>query len=315
MTLGVILEVPDGARIAASGGADYHALPLTDRVFDPVRQALQQGIAAGVFVPHLHGQCHYWPPALMTASRTDEKVRAWLESPAPATTETLPSHLQSRWVDASVLPSCALSRDAISAAVAAEVATFHAVFGTPPQVAVATTFVWNAAVESAWRESGVAAIVTPGRRATCRDAGGQPGGVDATMLAGNRSPAGQTYLVRDVYFEPAYGHTPQRLLDGLRQRTCQGRACLAETHRFNFLESADSFDTLETALRAALAAQPDVRFVTPLELARAMRQRDPQWIEARFLPRLTAWRARLDEIPHFARIARWSGLSWRCRRP
>src|SRR5574340_1681688 len=69
MTLGVVLEVPDGERIAAAGCTEYHALPLADARFDRVRDAIQRGTAAGVFAPQLHGQCHYWPPALLAADR------------------------------------------------------------------------------------------------------------------------------------------------------------------------------------------------------------------------------------------------------
>lgn len=310
MTLGVVLEVPDGARIAASDGRAYHALPLADARFDAVRAALRAGIDAGVFAPQLHGQCHYWPPALLAAAQADDRVRGWLTAAEPAATEDLPAHLQSRWVDASSLPSRALPDAVIQQAVAAEAAAYRTVFGRAPQVAVATTFVWNDAVETAWREAGIDLVVTPGRRATCRTAAGQPGCVDATMLTGQRSRAGLTCLVRDVYFEPALGHPPQRLVEGLRARSRQGRACLVETHRFNFLRAeAASLAALEAGLRAAREACPNVRFLSPLELGHAIQRRDPAWIETRLRPRLAAWHARLDEIPRFRRIAQLSGLA------
>ena len=310
MTLGVILEVPDGPRIAATDCTEYHALRLTDPRFGTIRAAMQAGIAANVFAPQLHGQCHYWPPALMTAAQDNPAVRDWLTAPEPASTEDLPSPLQSLWIDAASLPSRALPADAIQQAIAIEAADYRALFGSAPQVAVATTFVWNDTVEAAWAQAGVAAIITPGRRATCRTATGQPGCVDATMLTGERSLAGQTYLVRDVYFEPALGHAPHRLVDGLQARTRQGRACLVETHRFNFLQAPDaSLAAVETGMRAALTARPDLRFVAPSELARAIRSNDPAWIETRFAPRLAAWRARLHEIPRFLRLARLSGLA------
>jgi len=310
MTLGVVLEVPDGARIAAVGCTEYRALALADASFDAVRAAMMDGIEAGVFAPQLHGQCHYWPPALLAAAQADADVRAWLTAVEPAATEDLPSHLQSRWIDASVLPSRALAPTAIGQAAAAETAGYRAVFGNAPQVAVATTFVWNDAVEAAWAQAGIEAVITPGRRATCRNARGQPDCVDAAMLTGERAPAGPTYLVRDVYFEPALGQPPQRLLEGLLARTRQGRACLVETHRFNFLQAPDaSLAALETGLTTALAASPGLRFLSPLELARAVRERDPAWIESRLRPRVAAWRARLDEIPRFRRAARLSGLA------
>jgi hypothetical protein len=310
MTLGVVLEVPDGARIAATGCTEYHALPLADTRFSGVRAAMLDGIRAGVFAPQLHGQCHYWPAAVLAAAEKDVAVRDWLAASAPAATEVLPAPLQSRWVDASGLPSRALPDESIQQAIAAEAAAYQAIFGRGPQVAVATTFVWNDAVEAAWAQIGVDVVITPGQRATCRNAAGKPACVDATMLTGERSVAGQTYLLRDVYFEPARGHAPQRLVDGLAARTRQGRACLVETHRFNFLEAQDaSLAALEAGLSAALAACPKLRFLTPLELGHAIERRDPAWIEHRMRRRLAAWYARLDEIPRFRRIARLSGLA------
>ena len=311
MTLGVILEVPDGARIAESGSTSYHALTLADSRFAHVRAAMHEGIQAGVLVPQLHGQCHYWPGSVLATAQSDESVRKWLVSPEPALTEDLPSHLQTRWTDASNLPSKTLMPEAIQQAAAFEIATYQTIFGRVPKVAVATTFVWNEVVEAAWAQAGIEVIVTPGHRATIRNAMGQPGGVDAAMLSGECSPAGPTYLVRDVYFEPALGHGPDRLVKGLNQRARQGRACLVETHRFNFLRSLDaSLAALESGLISALTACPTLRFISPLELAHAMTARDPAWIETRLMPRLMAWRARLDEIPRFRRVAQLSGLVW-----
>lgn len=310
MTLGVVLEVPDGVRIAASDGREYHALTLADERFRAVRAAMLAGIEAGVFAPQLHGQCHYWPAALLAAAQKDAAVRDWLVAPEPAATESLPAPLQSRWVDASSLPSGELPDESIQQAVTEEVMAYQAIFGRAPQVAVATTFVWNEGVEAAWAQAGIDVVVTPGQRATCRNAAGAPACVDARMLTGTRSRAGQTYLVRDVYFEPSLGHAPQRLADGLRTRARQGRACLVETHRFNFLQAQDTgLAALEAGLDAALAACPNVRFLTPLELGHVIQGRDPKWIQSRLRPRLAAWRARLDEIPRFRRISRLCGLA------
>lgn len=312
MTLGVVLEVPDGEQIAASDCKTYHALPLTDPRFDTVRAAMQAGIRAGVFVPQLHGQCHYWPPSLLAAAQTAPTIRTWLTAPEPAETENLPSHLQTRWADASRLPSQALTSEAIHRAINAEVAGYRAVFDAAPKVAVATTFVWDEAVEDAWAHAGIDVVITPGHRATGRNAQGAPDMVDRQMLSGERTREGLCYLVRDVYFEPALGHGPDQLVAGLVARAQQGRACLVETHRFNFLreQEAASLAVLSSALDEALTRCPAVRFLSPLELSRAMSTGDPAWIETRWMPRLRAWRARLDEIPRFGRIARLSGLAW-----
>jgi len=310
MTLGMVFEVPDTERMAHEGLEIYHARSLEEDCFSELRRVIQTGMASGVFAPQLHGQCHYWPQALLSAAKDDARVRAWLTGPGLPQTESLPSPLQSRWVDASHLPSRPLDAVQIEAAVKEEALNYHKLFGRPPQVAVATTFVWNDAVERAWKNAGVEAVIAPGRRATCRDVAGLPACVDRAMLTGDHSHAGQCYLVRDVYFEPALGHAPRRLADGLRQRTRQGRACLVETHRFNFLQAADaSLATLQAGIAMCLAERPDLRFVTPLELAQAIRSGDAAVLETRFAVRLRAWLARLTEIPRFRRVARLTGLA------
>lgn len=311
MTVGVVMEVPDGERIAASGVTRYHGLSLDDSRFASIRHALAAGIATRVFAPQLHGQCHFWPDALMTAARTQSEVRGWLTATGPARTESLPSALQSRWVDAALLPSRALGPETIRQAVAAEATAYRALFGAAPAVAVATTFVWNEAVEAAWHAAGIEAIITPGRRATCRDAAGVPACVDRTMLTGSQTADGLVYLVRDVYFEPALGHAPERLVAGLAARTRQARACLVEMHRFNFLDAREaSLSALQQALQQALQRYPDLRFIAPVDLARAIRQNDPAWLQTGFRARLAAWRARIAEIPRFSKVATLTGLGW-----
>src|SRR3569623_1085454 len=117
------MKATAGAFIAASRFTDYHALTRADERFEAVHMAMQAGIEAGVLAPQLHGQCHYWPPALLAAARKETAVSDWLAAPEPAATEALPSALQSRWVDASDLPSRALPTVAIEQAVAVETAT------------------------------------------------------------------------------------------------------------------------------------------------------------------------------------------------
>src|SRR4051794_14413581 len=105
MTLGVILAGPDGARIRSNHSLTYPRMTLADERLPTVREAMLHGEHAGVFSLQLHGMEHFWPATLLHASSTDASVRAWLTSEAPAATEALPSHLQSRWIDSSRLPS------------------------------------------------------------------------------------------------------------------------------------------------------------------------------------------------------------------
>jgi hypothetical protein len=60
---------------------------------------------------------------------------------------------------------------------------------------------------------------------------------------------------------------------------------------------------------ASLDCYPNLRFATPLELARAIRQANPALLETRFAMRLRAWLARLHEVPRFGRATRLTGLN------
>lgn len=312
MTLGLTLTLPDSQAIRAAGvPLAYHPLPLTAPVYADILAAIREGIAAGVFAPQLHGMAHYWPEALMRAGQADPQVLAWILAGPHQETEALPSPLQSRWVDASVLPSRPLPAQQIRAAVAEEIAFYRQVFGAAPEVVVPPTFVWTPEVEAAWAAQGVRVLVTPGRPCGGRDALGRPDCTATPIHNGQRGLGDIRYLVRDRYFEPARGHRAEQGLQALAEKTAQGRPCLLETHRCNFTAAGaeTALAELDALLRRALAEHPDVRFVSPAELAAHYRASGD-----RSLPhlgrRLTAWQARMREVPRFARLARMTGLAW-----
>ena len=312
-TLGVILAIADTRRIRNAGCIEYFSVSLWDPVYTPLREAMNEGVRQGLFALHLHGMEHYWPKTLMKAAVKDTNVRDWLQSDGIPITEALPSPLQARLTDASALPSRALENETLLAAVTEEAGQFLACFNMRPRVAVATTFVWTEEVEAAWAKEGIDVIITPGARYTYRDATGNPGGVDKHMVNGELSKRGQSYLVRDVYFEPMLGHTPERLVRDAMERTRLGRPCLVEMHRFNFIGAADQCETslrsLENALEQLQRTLPKMRFMTSLELAEAIRAKMPVLVEAKLTPRIRIWLRRIGQIPRFAKLTKISGLA------
>ncbi len=232
--------------------------------------------------------------------------------PVRQRTELLPAALQSRWIDATELPSKPLRADDIRTAALAEVASFRDIFGEGPKVAVPPTFIWNDAVESAWAEAGVQFIVTPGRRYQTRDADGEPAAAGPAIANGDRGAGGITYLVRNDYFEPARGHQAERGLAALAAKTSAGRPTLLETHRANFLEDPAAADAavreLDRLLTLALRAFPNVRFLSTEELAFGMRRRDPRLLERQFAKRLHIWLRRLWRVSRLRKLACLTGV-------
>jgi hypothetical protein len=309
MTLALVLAVPDGRAIRQDG--QYHRLLLDAPLFVPVRQAIERGRAAGVFALQLHGMEHYWPAGLMAS--TDPAVMAWLAAESPGTTEKLPAPLQSRWVDASVLPSRPLDPSVVEAAVREETGLFQRLFGELPRVAVPPTFVWTEAVERAWAQAGVAFVVTPGLRSACRNATGLPD-CDSGPIYNNQPGHGVTYLVRDDYFEPERGHRAERGVSALAHKWGERRACLIETHRSNFIGDdavvTRSLAEVDHLYALALEHHPDLRFVSTEELGRALRDGNPDWVEKGFTARLAAWLSRARALKNYWRVARLTGLAW-----
>lgn len=313
MTLGIALAVPDGPKIVAGKLASYHPLPLSSPRFAALREALTKGVALQVFAPQLHGMEHYWPPALLAAAKSDAAVANWLTQPASQPTESLPAHLQSRWVDASTLPSRPIPKHLIEAAVTREVAEFRAVFGFAPEVAVPPTFVWNDALEQAWAQHGVRFLVTPGARYCGRDAQGNLVSDRDTIVNGQHGQNSITYLVRDDYFEPAHGHRGVQAIAAVIRKTHLGRPALLEMHRFNFIAETEgresAFDELRKLLGGLIPALPNVRFMSTIELARLIAERAPELVETRIRQRLRFWLSRINEIPRFRKLALLSGLA------
>ena len=310
MTLGVVLGGPDTERIRAGGYRTYHRLTLADRRFDEVRNAMLDGVELGVFTLQLHGMEHFWPDTLMRIAAGDGAVRDWLSAPGFPATETLPSALQSRWIDAAVLPSRPLAEDDIQAAAAAEASAFSEVFGARAEVVVPPTFVWSSVLEKAWARTGIRVVVTPGRRCEGRDATGAPEPSGETYYNGQIGPDDVLYVVRDRYFEPSLGHTRDRAIEALRSKTHVARPALLEIHRMNFIgdeaQARGSLDEVEALLESACAGFPDLRFMSAAELARHYRKRT-EMVEARLGPRIHFLLRRLAEVSRLRKLAGLSG--------
>lgn len=315
MTLGVILAGPNTPRMAQERCARYCRISLGDPPLHAVREAMRVGATQGVFGLQLHGMEHFLPEILLAATPRNPSVRKWLTSGALAETEELPARLQSRWIDAVMLPSKPLRAETIQAAAREEAEAFAASFGEAPEVVVPPTFIWTAAVEQAWAAAGVRVLVTPGRRYSSRDAADRPAPEQAVLHNAQRSSSGLTYLVRDDYFEPALGHRAERALAALAAKTRLGRPTLLETHRANFLrdpgKAARSIQELDRLFGEALARWPRLRFMPSAELARHCTQRT-DLVEKRLLPRLHCWLLRLAQVSRLRKLAWASGLALPC---
>jgi hypothetical protein len=292
MTIALLLAVPDRCRIRSNRFEHYYRIRLDEPRFNEIRTQLKRGSAGRLIALQLHGMEHCWPASLLTSAPNDAEVQNWFASEVFPDANGLPPALQSRWIDGSTLPSRHLPKAEVAAAAIEEVETFRQIFGEIPRVVVPPTFIWTDEVEKAWARCGVRVVVTPGRRYGGRDGKGDPSGASQRIVNGQRGSNGCLYLVRDVYFEPSWGHEPSRVLEAMIRKTREGRPTLVETHRFNFTGNSEdrrrSLEKLNQVYGIALEHFPDVGFMSTADLAEAMEQGDPDLMEQAFVKRFRA---------------------------
>jgi len=291
--------------LATAAGGRGRCVDIGDRRFADLREIMKQGRARGVFALQLHGGEHYWPPVLERAAEREPAVAAWLEQAPELGTESLPAPLQSRWIDASELPSRPLDPALIETAATDEVQLFQRCFGHSPAVAVPPTFIWTEAVERAWQRAGVEILVTPGRRLESRDGEGRPVAVGPPIRNLERGVGGLLYVVRDDYFEPHMDHTAAQALAALARKTRLGRPTLLETHRLNFLDAEQrrtALTELSALLEQALHRCPAVAFLSTEQLARAMESGDGEWVESSLRIRTRVFIERIWTLPRMRKL-------------
>jgi hypothetical protein len=311
ITLGIVLGNADTELIVHSGLREYRRKTLDLPEFEVIRRAMRRGVEKGVFDLQLHGLEHYWPPTLMNRLGEDSSLRRWMTTKGTVKTEDLPRYLQSRWTDASTLPSNSLRADLVESAVQEEVRMFRQVFGRSPLVAVPPTFLWTSPVEEAWAKSGIEVIVTPGRRYEGLSATGRMVDGGVSIYNGMRSRTGVVYVVRRDYFEPQLGHTADQAIEALRENTRRGRPTLLETHRFNFVNGREatggSYRELARLLQNSHEEKPSLRYLTTYELANCLAQRDPEWVETSFRRCFRPWVHRLSDVPRLYKASLLTG--------
>lgn len=290
MTLGVVLSIPDADKIKKAAFKSYYALRLDHADFAPIKTAMLNGIAQGVFDLQLHGMAHYWPDNLMRELKNNEKLQQWLASEEFSRTEVLPSVLQSRWVNTEQLPTTSLTQSEIDKAVKEEVSVFKKVFEYMPKVVVPPTFIWDSRVELSWKQHSVKYLVTPGRCYFQRDKEGKPCGNEKIIVNGQKSETGLSYIVRNDYFEPSLGHTADMAIKALNAKTKLAQPTLLEIHRFNFIQNTEitnkSLQELNCVLFRACEKYPNIVFLSTEELADKYLSGNKDFIEKSFIIRL-----------------------------
>ncbi|CAD6878793.1 hypothetical protein [Methylomonas albis] len=288
LTADMVLAVPDVAKIDATG--QYHRRML-DKDFPTIYAALQLGIQQDTLVPQLHGMehlngkafaelCQQQDPRLSTARSSID----WWDW------EKLDSPLQGHYVDGRHLPTQAISAEDAQSLVANAMNYFTGMFGYPSLSTVAPCYLWNDDIEQSWQQQNIIAIQTAGYRCTGRDQTGHYFQDPPLIRVGNTNRFEQTYLVRNVMYEPVDGkNTPNSAFAEAEIAYRQALPVSISTHRYNYTRSAEEcqqaiagLDQLLTQISVDL---PNIRFLASPELGEFL-QHQTDNIRNRFNQRL-----------------------------
>ncbi|MEZ0123221.1 MAG: hypothetical protein AB9Q17_13490 [Candidatus Reddybacter sp.] len=273
LTANMVLAVPDIEK-SQNDSQHYHRL-LLDQGFPDLHKAFQSAAKGGSFVPQLHGMEHLNGESLVRLqSLSDPRTTEAFTTPGWWDWESLDSPLQGHYVDGSSLPTRAISHDQASNIIKLATKHFERLFGTPSYSTVAPCYLWNSAIEDEWFKHGIRSIQTAGYRCTGRDSTGHYHQDKALIRPGEHNAKGQTYLVRNVMFEPTDGNTDAKTAWAeTRAAIAQALPVTISTHRYNFTRSErahkDSLAELKVLLQK-LSTLPNTRFVSSPELAQAI---------------------------------------------
>lgn len=270
LTANIVLSVPDLLSINNTG--EYHRIFLNDH--SPlIFNVMQEGIHSGILVPQLHGLEHIngssftklWLQNNPRLPRSEMHNKWW-------DWESLDSPLQGHYVDGSCLPTTPIDELEAEAIIKMATDSFTNLFGHSSTTTVAPCYLWDDSIERIWKNNKIRSIQTAGYRCTGRNKSGNYIQNPSVIRIGNKNKYSQTYLIRNVMFEPVDGtHTAETAFIQAKAAFKQGLPISISTHRYNFTRSEkeciDSLIGLDNLLTKICSHLPNIRFTASPELS------------------------------------------------
>lgn len=311
MSIGLVLSSAELESLCSSEPA-LKRVYFDSEPFAPIMNALIKGEKAGFYEIHLHGLDHFWEHSLKSYIKKNlSQFQQEYFGQKLLRNECLPAYLQSRWAECDCLPCKTLDNSQIEQAVNNETAEFYRILNREAEVVVPPTFLWTKNVEKFWAKNGVKVIVTPGSRFVSRDENGNMVADIERIYNGMTTEFGQTYMVRNGYFEPGMGHTASSALEYIKRSVYYGRPCLIESHRFNYInddESYDAYDELDKFYTKAGEEFYDLKFSSTSELAKSTSNINHYFQTNVTAFRVIIWMRRIFILPGFKRLSFYSGM-------
>jgi hypothetical protein len=278
LTANFIVGNPDFEKIEENSFLSYHWEPFTSTLErypnrDQVYSLYQQGIKEGLFFPQYHGTEHVHVSNWMQALQNNDTVaREGFRHQMFSISSGLGSNCKKEFLDVFGLyhdTDAALLSDRI----ALGLRHFKQLWSYDSKTCIAPCYVWDDNVETILSNNGVKYIQS-GRTQLSPDPGGTY--VYKRRFGGQKNKLGQTYSVRNVFFEPSTDDQKDWISSAMKEIKTAFQwhtPAVISTHRVNFMGSISESNRshglalLDHLLTRVTKHWPDVKFIHSADLA------------------------------------------------
>lgn len=278
ITANTIVGNPDFEKIKQSNFSRYYFESFTETLNrrannDGTFRLWQQGINNRFFKPQFHGRehvnVHYWLNALRKKDAYFLKAFEYGVFGINNMIEGNRSNYMAAFDYATID-----QLENIKIAVKEGLQLFESIFGFKSRTLIAPCYVWSHELEAVANEEGVRAIQgIPYQYMPCI---GRNAYQKEMHFTGSKNKYGQTYLIRNAFFEPtleAKNFSVDGLLKRIETAFIWGKPAIIGSHRINYIGSlveanrTNNLNSLKSLLTAILKKWPDVEFMSSDQLS------------------------------------------------
>lgn len=281
ITANCVVANPDFNKIEADGFRNYHyeAITETFKRYSSHKNNFQlwkQGMEAKIFRPQFHGREHLHVPMFMKALQNgDRDAHFGFSNGMPGSIPLGPEVRGNPYVEATRFRS-GEEKESILDTMREGLVLFEKLFGYTSETIIPPNYTWSPDFNKAVLDLGVK--VFQGIRKQREPV---PGGKDLyhDLYLGKRNRDGQTYMVRNVVFEPSMfklgiKDPVQHCLAEMGIAFRMKKPAIIGSHRINYVGYLDlanrdsNIKMLRQILTGALKRWPDIEFMSSDQLGR-----------------------------------------------
>jgi len=284
LTANCVVANPDFKRIKESEFSQYYYEPFTETLKHyPQHQhsfkLWKEGMEQGLFHPQFHGREHLNVAQWMKGLQNGDKLLHKAFEHEMISISSLPGILRFGYMEAF---DCfnKIEEDGQRNIVTEGLDLFEKTFGFKSKSFIAPCYTWPCSLEKELHENGVQTIQGLVYQSVPKLNGSLHTYCRKKHFMGTKNALGQTYLVRNAFFEPSQYGVNAESIECLRRINIAfkwNKPAIISAHRLNFIGNIDSknrsrnLENFKLLLHTVTKVWPDVEFMTSDQLGHIMK--------------------------------------------